>query len=71
MIPSERTINSSGQVMAEEQKQDYDMAQELTLEHCYDLNVLAVNQEKMYKFYTRHGIPEGVAWNYVVVSIHF
>ena len=53
------------QVRTEEQKQYYDMAQEMTLEHCYDLNVLAVNQERMYMFYTQHGIPNGVAWNYV------
>ena len=53
------------------QKEYYDMAQELTLEHCYDLNVLAVNQKRMYKFYTQHGIPNGVAWNYVVASSPF
>lgn len=49
----------------EEQKQYYDMAEELPLAHCYDLNVLAVNRERMYQFYTQHGILDGVAWHYV------
>ena len=53
------------QVSTAEQKECYDMAQELTLAHCYDLNVLAANQERMYRFYVQHGIPEGVAWHYV------
>lgn len=48
-----------------EQIQYYDDALDLTLKHCYDLNVLAVNQERMYRFYTQHGIPDGVAWHYV------
>ena len=48
-----------------EQKQYYDMAQEMTLEYCYDLNMLTINQERMYMFYTQHGILNGVAWNYV------
>lgn len=53
------------QVTTEEQKQYYDMALELTLAHCYDLNVLAVNRERMSRFYTQHGIPDGIAWHYV------
>lgn len=48
-----------------EQKEYYDIVQELTLAHCYDPNVLATNQEKMYRFHVQHGIPEGVAWHYV------
>ncbi|KAH7119412.1 hypothetical protein B0J13DRAFT_532507 [Dactylonectria estremocensis] len=53
------------QVSTEEQKKSYDSAQELTLAHCFDLDMLASNQERMYRFYKKHGIPGGVAWRYV------
>lgn len=53
------------QVGSEEQKESYDMVQELTLAHCSDLDMLASNQERMYRFYKRHGVPEGIAWRYV------
>ncbi|KAH8652835.1 hypothetical protein BGZ61DRAFT_468434 [Ilyonectria robusta] len=53
------------QVSTEEQKESYDSAQELTLAHCFDLDMLASNQERMYRFYKKHGIPEGVVWRYV------
>lgn len=38
-------------VRMEEQKEYYDMAEESTLEHCYDLNMIAINQDRMYRFY--------------------
>ncbi|RFN43710.1 hypothetical protein FIE12Z_12052 [Fusarium flagelliforme] len=52
-------------VRTKEQKEHYTSAQELTLAHCFDLDMLASNQEKMFRFYKKHGIPEGVAWRYV------
>ncbi|KZL80244.1 hypothetical protein CI238_13294 [Colletotrichum incanum] len=52
------------QVGSEEQKEHYRTAQELTLAQGYDLNMLAANQERMYQFYTEHGILPGVAWLY-------
>ncbi|RSL41598.1 hypothetical protein CEP54_015771 [Fusarium duplospermum] len=53
------------QVSSEEQKEHYRSIQELTLAYCFDLDMLASNQEKMFRFYKEHGIPEGVAWRYV------
>jgi hypothetical protein len=53
------------QVSTTEQKEHYNTLQELTLAHCYDLDMLAANQEQIYQFYIRHGIPAGVAWRYV------
>jgi hypothetical protein len=52
-------------VAAEDWKQNYDRAQELTLSHGYSLNVIAVNQERMSKFLTSHGVLVGVACDYV------
>lgn len=49
----------------EEQKQYYDAARELTLKQCYDLNMLTINPKKMYRFYIRNEIPDGVAWRFV------
>ncbi|KAK4245795.1 hypothetical protein C7999DRAFT_42690 [Corynascus novoguineensis] len=53
------------QVCTDEQKQHYDAARELTLKQCYDLNILTINPKKMYSFYIRNGIPDGVAWRFV------
>ena len=53
------------QVRTEEQKESYSLNEDLTLANCFDLDMLASNQERMYRFYIRHGIPEGVAWRYV------
>ncbi|KAI9155809.1 hypothetical protein HJFPF1_08398 [Paramyrothecium foliicola] len=53
------------QVSTEEQKGHYDRAQALTLEHCFDLDMLGSNQERMFRFYMQHDVPEGVAWRYV------
>ncbi|KZL80461.1 hypothetical protein CI238_13420 [Colletotrichum incanum] len=58
------TIWQQSQVGSEEQKEHYRTAQELTLAQGYDLNMLAANQERMYQFYTGHGILPGVAWLY-------
>lgn len=49
----------------EEQKNHYTIAEELTLTHCLDLGIHASNPERMFKFYTKNAIPEGVAWHYV------
>ncbi|KFA55563.1 hypothetical protein S40293_09988, partial [Stachybotrys chartarum IBT 40293] len=51
-------------VRDEERKKQYRLAEELTLKHCYDLDMLASNQERMYRFYVRQGIAEGIAWRY-------
>lgn len=69
-MPREDAVRAYNQwqrskVSTEEQKQYYDSALDLTLAHCYDLKLLAANQERMYRFYTQHGIPDGVAWRYV------
>ncbi|KAF6802793.1 hypothetical protein CMUS01_15261 [Colletotrichum musicola] len=69
-LPREEAVRAystwqQSQVSTAEQKAYYDTVQELTLAHCYDLHMLAANQERMYRFYTRHGIPAGVAWRYV------
>ncbi|CAM1508712.1 Fc.00g055600.m01.CDS01 [Cosmosporella sp. VM-42] len=69
-LPREETVVAysiwqRSQVSTEEQKEHYMSAQELTLAHCFDLDMLASNQEKMFRFYKKHGIPEGVAWRYV------
>ena len=53
------------QVSTAEQKEYYNMAQDLTLAHCYDLNMLATNQERMYRFYARHSIPDDIVWHYI------
>lgn len=53
------------QVSTKEQKDYYDMALELTLAHGFDLDMLASNQERMYRFYQKYGILEGVAWRFV------
>lgn len=53
------------QVSTTAQKEHYNMPQELTLAHCYNLDMLAANQEQMYHFYIRHGILAGVAWRYI------
>ncbi|KAF5658009.1 hypothetical protein FHETE_10112 [Fusarium heterosporum] len=37
-------------VRTKEQKEHYTSAQELTLAHCFDLDMLASNQEKMFRF---------------------
>ncbi|KAM0390251.1 hypothetical protein ACHAPZ_011622 [Fusarium culmorum] len=52
------------QVSTEEQKNHYTSAEELTLMHCLDLGILASNPERMFKFYTKNAIPEGVAWHF-------
>ncbi|KAH7459096.1 hypothetical protein FOFC_13766 [Fusarium oxysporum] len=53
------------QVSTEEQKNHYTIAEELTLMHCLDLGILASNPERMFKFYTKNAILEGVAWHFV------
>ncbi|KAL0930260.1 uncharacterized protein CTRU02_214335 [Colletotrichum truncatum] len=59
------TVWQQSQVSTEEQKEHYDAVQELTLAHCYDLDMLAANQKRMFGFYTKHGVPAGIAWRYV------
>ncbi|KAE9565849.1 hypothetical protein CGMCC3_g17975 [Colletotrichum fructicola] len=49
------------QVSTDEQKDHYAMARDLTLAHGYDLNMLAANQERMYRFYVEHGVLAGVS----------
>lgn len=61
----EYSLWQQSQVTTEEQKEHYSTALELTLAYCFDLDMLASNQERMYQFYKKHGIPEGVAWRYV------
>ncbi|KAK2754612.1 hypothetical protein CKAH01_17409 [Colletotrichum kahawae] len=53
------------QVSTDEQKKHYSMAEELTLAYGYDLDMLAANQERMYQFYTKHGVLPGISWRYV------
>ncbi|CAG1984537.1 unnamed protein product [Fusarium graminearum] len=59
------SIYQWSQVRTDEQKEYYMSAQELTLAHCFDLDMHASNQEKIFRFYKKHRIPEGVAWRYV------
>lgn len=35
------------------------------LKHVYDLNVLIVNRERLHRFYTEHGVLDGIAWHWV------
>lgn len=49
------------QVSTEEQKGHYERAEQLTLDHCFDLDMLRSNQERMFRFYTQHDIPDSVA----------
>jgi hypothetical protein len=69
-VPREDAVKAysawhQAQVCTEEQKQHYDAARELTLARCYDLNMLTINKPKMYYFFTKNGIPAGVAWRFV------
>ncbi|KDN72117.1 hypothetical protein CSUB01_11736 [Colletotrichum sublineola] len=59
------TTWQQSQVGSEEQKEHYETAQELTLAQGYDLDMLAANQQMMYRFYIEHDILPGVAWRYV------
>lgn len=54
--PGQQRHGVEGRV-AGEQKPHYDVARQLTLAHCYDLNLLTVNMSKMYYFFTKNGIP--------------
>lgn len=53
------------QSRSDEQKAFYDLAEELTIAEGYTLDMIACNQERICKFYERHDIPQGIAWNYV------
>lgn len=69
-IPREDAVKAysawhQAQVCTEEHKQHYDAARQLALAQCYDLNMLTINKPKMYHFFTRNGIPAGVAWRFV------
>ena len=61
----EYKIWQKSQVSSDDQKQQYDKAEDLTLAHGYDLSVIVVNQERMHRFYTEHGVLDGVAWHWV------
>ncbi|KAK4139206.1 uncharacterized protein C8A04DRAFT_40902 [Dichotomopilus funicola] len=70
-VPREGAVKAysawhQAQVCTEEQKQHYNAARELTLAQCYDLNMLTINKPKMYSFFTKKGIPAGVAWRFVL-----
>ena len=47
---------------SDDQKQQYDKAEDLMLAHSYDLSMIVVNQERMHRFYTEYGVLDGVAW---------
>ncbi|KAJ3453910.1 hypothetical protein MRS44_018542 [Fusarium solani] len=53
------------QVSTEEHREHYTAVQELSLAHCIDLDMIASNPERMFWFYIKHGIPQGIAWHYV------
>ncbi|KAL7904183.1 hypothetical protein GGI35DRAFT_472568 [Trichoderma velutinum] len=53
------------QSRSSEQKAYYDLVEELTIAKGYTLDMIACNQERMCKFYEKHDIPQGNAWNYV------
>jgi hypothetical protein len=69
-IPREDVITSysvwqRSQSKSSEQKAYYDLAEELTIAKGYTLDMIACNQERMCRFYEKHDIPQGTAWNYV------
>ncbi|CAH0034985.1 unnamed protein product [Clonostachys rhizophaga] len=69
-LPKEDEVNAysvwqRSLVRNEERKEQYRLAEELTLERCFDLDMLASNQERIYRLYVRHGIAEGIAWRYI------
>ena len=58
----EYKIWQKSQVSSDDQKQQYDKAEDLMLAHSYDLSMIVVNQERMHRFYTEYGVLDGVAW---------
>ncbi len=74
LIPREDAVKAysawhHAQVCTKEQKKHYDAALELTLSRCYDLNMLTMNKPKMYRFFTKSGIPAGVACRFFFCDV--
>ena len=53
------------QVSTDDQKAYYSLAEEVTIANGCTLDLIASNQDCMRRFYEKHGIPMGIAWNYV------
>lgn len=51
--------------VSSEQKGYYDEIEALTLANCFTLDMIASNQNNMYRFYISERVPKGVAWSYV------
>ncbi|PMB65186.1 hypothetical protein BM221_008542 [Beauveria bassiana] len=69
-MPSEDTVAAysvyqRSQYKGDEQKSYIDLVQDMTIVNGYTLDMIACNQGKMCRFYEKHGIPQGIAWNYV------
>ncbi|PQK18122.1 hypothetical protein BB8028_0012g00190 [Beauveria bassiana] len=69
-MPSEDTVAAysvyqRSQYKGDEQKSYIDLVQDMTVVNGYTLDMIACNQGKMCRFYEKHGIPQGIAWNYV------
>lgn len=65
------TLFQQSRVSTEKQKDDYSNAGDLTLERCWDLDLIASNEQWILNLYREDGIPEGVAWHYVCNVKHF
>ncbi|KAM3477535.1 hypothetical protein MY8738_006398 [Beauveria namnaoensis] len=68
-MPSEDTVAAysvyqRSQYKGDEQKSYIDLVQDMTIVNGYTLDMIACNQGKMCRFYEKHGIPQGIAWNY-------
>uniref|UniRef100_A0A8H7K5G2 Uncharacterized protein n=1 Tax=Bionectria ochroleuca TaxID=29856 RepID=A0A8H7K5G2_BIOOC len=57
--------------VSSEQRGYYDEIEALTLANCFTLDMIASNQNNMYRFYIGERVPKGIAWSYVCYIQHY